>query len=79
MAGKEKEVKSRGLEWYKNFNKLTLVGSLGFAVVAAHIAPVLVIPALGLAAYDFGQIVVLDKINKKKDKEQKVIYQASGA
>ena len=64
MAGNP-EVRSQGLEFYKNFNKLTLVGSLGFAFVAAFVAPELVAPALLLAAIDVGQIVLIDNLNKK--------------
>lgn len=64
MAGPE--VRSGALEGYKNFNKLTLTGSLGFAAIAAFVAPALVGPALGLAALDIGQILVINNINKKK-------------
>jgi hypothetical protein len=68
------EVRSKGLEFYKKFNKLTLVGTLGFAAVSAAVAPGLVVPALGLAAVDVGQIAVIDRINKKK--QGGVVYQA---
>ncbi len=64
MAGPE--VRSGALEKYQNFNKLTLTGELGLAAVAAFVAPPLVVPLLGLAAIDTGQILFIDKINKKK-------------
>lgn len=57
------EVRSKGLEAYKNLNKLTLAGSLGVAVLV----PVLAVPALTLAAVDVGQIYAINKINKKKE------------
>jgi hypothetical protein len=62
------EVRSRPLQWYENFNKLTLVGALGVAAVAAvtpGLSP-LVVPALTLAAVDAGQIIIINRINKKK-------------
>lgn len=64
MAGNP-EVRSKTLETYKNFNKLTAVGALGVAGVSAFIAPPLVVPALGLAAIDGVQIAAINKINKK--------------
>lgn len=64
------EVRSRGLEAYKNLNKLTLVGALGVAVFV----PALAVPALGMAAVDVGQIYFIDKINKKK--QGGVVFQA---
>lgn len=67
--------KSRVLELYKNVNKLTMIGFLGFAAVAA-----LVVPALSLAAVDAGQMIVIDRINKKKPiQKEQVVYQASNA
>ena len=72
--------KSRVLELYKNINKLTMVGFLGFAAVAAVVAPVLVVPALSLAAVDAGQMIVIDRINKKKSgQKEQVVFQASRA
>jgi hypothetical protein len=78
---KEQEGKrSKILEVLKNVNKLTLVGFLGFAVVAAVVAPELVVPALSLAAIDAGQVIVIDKINKKKSNpKEQVVYQAGAA
>lgn len=60
------EIRSQVLEGYKNLNKLTLVGALGFAAVASFVAPSLVVPALGIAAFDATQIIVINKINKKE-------------
>jgi len=78
---KESEQKrNRLLEWYKNVNKLTFAGFLGFAGVAAFVAPPLVVPALSLAAIDGGQIFIIDRINKKKQNpKEQVVFQASGA
>ncbi len=76
MAGKEGEVRSGLLEKYKKFNKLTLAGSL----TVAFFVPALVIPALSLAAVDVGQIVIIDKLNKKKqNQKEQIVYQAGGA
>lgn len=76
----EEGKKSRVLELYKNVNKLTMIGFLGFAAVAAIVAPALVIPALSLAAVDLGQIVIIDRFNKKKaNPKEQVVFQASGA
>lgn len=76
----QEQKKSKLLEGVKNINKLTMVGFLGFAGVAAVVAPELVIPALGVAAVDFGQMKIIDRINKKKQppKEQ-VVFQANAA
>lgn len=68
-----RETRSRPLEWYKNVNKVTLVGFLGFAGVAAFVAPPLVVPALTLAAIDAGQIVVINRINKKKLRDEQAM------
>jgi hypothetical protein len=78
---KEQEAKkSKLLEGLKNVNKLTMVGFLGFAGVAAFVAPELVIPALGLAAVDFGQMKIIDRLNKKKvNQKEQVVFQASAA
>lgn len=72
--------KSKVLEGLKNINKLTMVGFLGFAGVAAFVAPELVVPALSLAAVDGGQVLLINKLNSKKNKpKEKVIFQASAA
>ena len=60
-----KEVGNRVLDWYKEINKLTLIGALGFAAVAAFVAPALVNPALTIAAIDAGQMVFINSVNKK--------------
>jgi hypothetical protein len=76
----QEQKRSKLLELYKNVNKLTMIGFLGFAAVAAFVAPALVIPALGLAAVDFGQMKVIDRINKKKQNpKEQVVFQASAA
>lgn len=64
------ETRSGSLEKYKDFNKLTLTGALGLAVIAAVTPGLqsLVTPALTFAAFDIGQIVFIDKVNKKKAK-----------
>lgn len=74
---KEQEQKrSKILELYKNVNKLTMVGFLGLAAVSAVVAPALVVPALGLAAIDGGQMIVIDRINKKKpSQKEQIVYQ----
>jgi hypothetical protein len=66
----ERETRSKALEWYENLNKLTLVGALGFAVVASFVAPALVVPALALAAVDVAQIVVINQINRRRPQPQ---------
>ena len=72
--------KSKVLELYKNINKLTMIGFLGFAAVSAIVAPALVVSALSLAAVDAGQMIVIDKINKKKSgQKEQVVFQASRA
>lgn len=78
---KEKQQpRSRLLEAYKKLNKLTLAGFLGFATVAAFVAPHLVVPALYLAALDAGQILIINRVNKKKDiPGQKIVFQAGHA
>jgi len=63
----QEKPRSRLLEVYKKLNKLTLAGFLGFAIVAAFVAPHLVIPALSLAVIDAGQVLVIDRVNKKKE------------
>lgn len=68
MAGNP-EARSRALETYKKFNKFTLAGSLGVAILV----PALAVPAIALAAVDGIQILAIDKINKKK--EEKVVFQ----
>jgi hypothetical protein len=74
---KEQEVRSKSLETYKKFNKLTLAGAIGVAVFV----PVLAVPALGLAAIDAGQIYAVNKLNKKKEagskQGEKVIFSKS--
>lgn len=65
MAGEETEVRSKGLEAYNTFNKIALTAELGFAAVAAFVAPELVVPALTLAALNVGEIILLNNINKK--------------
>ena len=63
-----KEVYIRPFEWLKNLNKLTLVGFLGLAGVAA-VTPglhALVIPALIAAGIDVSQIIITNKVNRKK-------------
>ncbi len=77
MAGKEGEVRSGLLEKYKKFNKLTLAGSIAVALFV----PALVIPALSLAAVDLGQIVIIDRLNKKKkaNPKEQVVYQSGAA
>ena len=65
---KEKQqTRSRLLEVYGKLNRLTLAGFLGFATLAAFVAPHLVIPALSLAVIDAGQVLVIDRVNKKKE------------
>ena len=75
---KEKQqTRSRLLEVYGKFNRLTLAGFLGFATLAAFVAPHLVIPALSLAVIDAGQVLVIDRVNKKKEKpELKTVFEA---
>lgn len=72
MAGNP-EVRSRGLEVYKNFNKLTLASALGVAILV----PSLVVPALTLAAIDLAQILAINRINRKK--QEGTIFQAKTA
>ncbi|MBI3984467.1 MAG: hypothetical protein HY344_00795 [Candidatus Levybacteria bacterium] len=73
----QEKPRSRLLEIYGKFNRLTLAGFLGFAGVAAFVAPHLVIPALSLAVIDAGQVMVIDRINKKKNSSRKqVVYEA---
>ncbi|MBI4098188.1 MAG: hypothetical protein HY426_04080 [Candidatus Levybacteria bacterium] len=73
----EQETRIKPLEWYKNLNKVTLVGALGVAGVSAVVPALhpLVVPSLLWAGSDAFQIVVIDKINKKKPQEH-VVYQA---
>lgn len=48
---------------------------MGFAGVAAFVAPHLVIPALSLAVVDAGQVLIIDRINKKRSNpDQQVVY-----
>jgi hypothetical protein len=75
----QEQKKSKFLEAIKNVNKLTMVGFLGFAGVAAFVAPELVIPALGLAAVDFGQMKIIDRLNKKSNSKEQVVFQAGNA
>ena len=76
----QEKPRSRLLEAYKKLNKLTLAGFLGFATVAAFVAPHLVVPALYLAALDLGQVLIINRVNKKKENSfQKVIFQAGHA
>ncbi len=76
MAGSP-EARSQALEKYKNFNKLTFVGSLGVAGVSAFVAPPLVVPALGFAAIDGAQIIAINKINKKNSVQKQELRHAN--
>ena len=58
--------RSKGLEMYKKWNKLTLAGSLGVAVLV----PPLAAPALAMAAVDGAQIYAINRVNKKKEVQQ---------
>ncbi len=62
----KQEVRSTKLELYKNFNKLTLAGSIGVAVFV----PVLAGPALVAAGIDVGQVYAINKVNRKNEKAQ---------
>lgn len=76
----QEKPRSRLLEAYKKLNKLTLAGFLGFATVAAFVAPHLVVPALYLAALDLGQVLIINRVNKKKENPgQKIVFQAGYA
>lgn len=59
---------SRVIEGYKNWNKLTLKLSLGFALFGAFFAPALIAPALTMAAIDGGQIILINKYQNKNKK-----------
>lgn len=63
-----KEVYIRPMEWLKKVNKITLVGALGVAAVAA-VTPglhALVVPALIAAGIDVSQIIITNKVNRKR-------------
>lgn len=72
MAGNP-EVRSQSLELYKNVNKVTLVGALGVAIFV----PALIVPALALATIDLGQIIAINRINRKK--QEGTVFQAKPA
>jgi len=67
QAQQKPEVRSRGLEFYKNFNKISAVGWTGAAIAFPVILPV----AAGVVAFDVAQIAAINKINKKKEAEGK--------
>ena len=75
------ETRSKALDVYKEVNKITLVGALGFAAFAAFYAPELVIPALAVAAFDATQIVLINHFNKKENSPKAmksgVVYQVA--
>jgi|GEM_PF-6831066 len=61
----------RGVEAYKNFNKLTLAGALSIALIGAYFAPVLIAPALTLATFDAAQLFVINKLQGSAGKSKK--------
>ena len=65
MAGKEGFI-NRGLDTWQEINKITLVGALGFAAVAAVVAPPLVTPALTIAVIDGGQMLAINHLRNNR-------------
>lgn len=60
------------VEWYKNFNKITRNLALGIAAGGAFIGAALVTTvALASAAFDQGQIWLIEKYQKWRNKGKK--------
>jgi hypothetical protein len=81
MKEQNKGFIDKGLEKYKNFNKITLAvgvsaGLLGVAVGMSWLATL----GFGSAAIDGAQIAVLNEVKKRKNKsKEQVVFQASAA
>lgn len=73
----KQEVYIRPLGWLGTVNKLTAVGYFGAAGVAAATPGFqpLAIPLAALGGVEVAQVVIIDKVNKKKPKEH-LVYRA---
>ncbi|PIR80262.1 MAG: hypothetical protein COU25_01005 [Candidatus Levybacteria bacterium CG10_big_fil_rev_8_21_14_0_10_35_13] len=79
---KETEGKRSGLlEKYKKFNIITLPIGVGVGVFGIFTGnPILVTGGFSAAFVDTAQIILIDRINKKKQNpKEQIVFQASGA